>query len=103
MNTIVVHRVDLKSSMQEAGWCELIPGLLNVEDHDAREKVLHAMLTLVSKCRSDFSLALTDLRRLESEYKILALREEEEGDDYFASLVSLVSTMLTSVKAKDEL
>ncbi|XP_046567188.1 LOW QUALITY PROTEIN: nucleotide exchange factor SIL1-like [Haliotis rubra] len=94
---------NLKSSMRESGWCELVPQLLTAPDHDAREKVLNAMTTLVSECRPTFTSAVTSLESLKSEYEALALDEKEEGDDYFTGLAQLVTTMLSTVQRRDEL
>ncbi|XP_046366193.2 nucleotide exchange factor SIL1-like [Haliotis rufescens] len=108
-NSVDVERLkqyrqfNLKSSMRESGWCELVPQLLTAPDHDAREKVLHAMITLVSECRQTFTSAVTDLEQLKSEYKALARDEKDDGDDYFTGLVQLVTTMLSTVKVRDEL
>ncbi|XP_067656982.1 nucleotide exchange factor SIL1-like [Haliotis asinina] len=108
-NSVDVERLkqyrqfNLKSSMRESGWCELVPQLLSTPDHDAREKVLNAMTTLVSECRPTFTSAVTSLESLKSEYEALALDEKEEGDDYFTGLAQLVTTMLSTVQRRDEL
>ena len=95
----------------EHGWCELVPRLLVVPDHDAREKVLATMWTLRHPCRRQFAAHVEPLERLRDEYGRLAAVEEQPGgtaaDDelsYFTDLLRTLNRIISDVTvAKDEL
>ena len=56
----------------EHGWCAKVSSLLRIADHDSREKVLHAMLTLKPSCHLQFgSDAVSLLETLRREYVAL--------------------------------
>lgn len=89
------QNVPLLEAVGEQGWCHLVSSLLSLPEHDAREKVLHAMSTLSSLCHSSFTGARTLLMTLRTEYKNLALTESEEDDDtYFRDMVTLVDLVI---------
>ncbi|XP_078589318.1 nucleotide exchange factor SIL1-like [Branchiostoma floridae x Branchiostoma japonicum] len=95
------ERVPLLQMMVEAGWCQLVPTLLDSPDHDTREKVLRAMITLFTPCRNDYKSAETEqyLSVLRGEYEELVVEEnrEDSGDDYFSVLLGLVEEISTKM------
>jgi len=106
----VLSRVPLMQSVVEHGWCRLVPRLLAVSDHDAREKVLATMWSLREPCRADFADQLSVLERLRGEYGRLSemeiQREAASSDElpYFSELLRTVDEMIAYVsRARDEL
>ncbi|XP_060571318.1 nucleotide exchange factor SIL1-like [Ruditapes philippinarum] len=95
------NSVPLLESMKEQGWCEKIPTLLQVSDHDSREHVLNAMKTLVNSCRNNFIQTSITLHSLRTEYIELAL--EEDDGDYFSNMVTLIDSLIQDIKRKEEL
>ncbi|CAH1257877.1 SIL1 [Branchiostoma lanceolatum] len=95
------EKVPLLQMMVEAGWCQLIPTLLDSPDHDTREKVLRAMITLFTPCHNDYKSTETQqqLSVLRGEYQALVVEEkpEDSGDDYFSLLLSLVDEISTKM------
>jgi len=109
--TVNVHcRVPLLESVVEHGWCQLVPRLLAVSEHDSREKILAAMWSLREPCRPDFYEHLSMLETLHSEYNRLSEMETEHrgssSDEpaYFTELLRTVDYMIRDLTlAKDEL
>ena len=106
----VLCRVPLLESVVEHGWCQLVPRLLAISDHDAREKVLATMWSLREPCRADFASYLPLLEKLHEEYTRLSGMEVEHhgtsSDElpYFTDLLQTVNRMIQLVTvAKDEL
>lgn len=95
------NQVPLLEAMMEHGWCDRIPSLLQLSDHDSREHVLTAMQTLVDSCKPKFRQSRDKLDKLKLEYVQLA--HEEDDGDYFRNLVSVIDKLLQNVGAKDEL
>ncbi|XP_019616864.1 PREDICTED: nucleotide exchange factor SIL1-like [Branchiostoma belcheri] len=97
------EKVPLLQMLVEAGWCQLIPTLLDSPDHDTREKVLRAMITLYTPCQSDYKSAETEehLSVLRGEYQALVVEEKQEdsGDGYFSLLLSLVDEISTKMSS----
>ena len=93
--------VPLLESMKEQGWCEKIPTLLQVSDHDGREHVLNTMKTLVNSCKNNFIPSSNTLHNLRTEYIELTL--EEEDDNYFSNMVTLIDGLIKDIGRKDEL
>lgn len=94
----------------ENGWCQLVPRLLAISEHDAREKVLSTMWSLREACRADFADHLTMLERLHEEYTRLSeveIQHHGSSSDepaYFTELLQTVDDMIRHVTvAKDEL
>ncbi|XP_071481573.1 nucleotide exchange factor SIL1-like [Diadema antillarum] len=88
--------------MVEQGWCDFVPELLEISDHDTREKVLHLLEVLLPHCRHFKSNpALLDrLASLSRDYHSLATEESSDAgnvDEYFSSLVSLVDRILSQI------
>lgn len=102
-------RVPLLESVVEHGWCRLVPPLLAVSEHDAREKVLGTMWSLRQSCRADFADHLSVLEKLHEEYTLLSEMEHEpyvsEELPYFTELLRTVDSMIQHVTdvTKDEL
>jgi len=107
---ICICRVPLLESVVEHGWCQLVPRLLAISEHDAREKILAAMWSLREPCRADFADHLSMLERLHGEYTQLSemeIRHHGSSSDeppYFTELLRTVDYMIRHVTvAKDEL
>lgn len=86
------NKVPLLSLIAEHGWCERISTLLSLSDHDAREKVLHTMVSVQDVCGSHFAGLSDTLAHLHKQYSHLAATETD-GDDYFSSIVTLIGTV----------
>ncbi|XP_021375655.1 nucleotide exchange factor SIL1-like isoform X1 [Mizuhopecten yessoensis] len=97
--------VHLRDAIREQGLCVWLPRLLEATDHDSREKVLQAMLTLTDTCREDISLALPTLKKLLQEYTHLAAGETDQDDQYFSGIVQYITQIISSSQrdSKDEL
>ncbi|KAK2180925.1 hypothetical protein NP493_420g05009 [Ridgeia piscesae] len=94
------QEVRLLEAVRDQDWCHLVSSLLSLPEHDAREKVLHAMSTLSTHCLSSFTGARTLLISLRMEYKKLAMKEAEEDDDtYFRDMVALVDIVMKDLIA----
>ena len=90
----------------EQGWCDRISLLIDLSDHDAREKVLKAMLEVKDACRQQFLVLVDKLAQLENEYRLLAVEETDSTDDYFTLILQLIHAMqnfLINNNAKEEL
>lgn len=103
-------QVKMKETLQLQGWCQHIPTLLSVPDHDVREKVLLAMSAMADACYEEFLKFGERLIRLKEQYSALIVEENVEAEDensdssYFAELSGLVSNLLTELnKRHDEL
>ncbi|XP_077992621.1 nucleotide exchange factor SIL1-like [Glandiceps talaboti] len=98
------HMIPLLPAMIEQGWCQLIPTLLLVPEHDHREKVLHAMKIMLDPCTEYYKqLSLEDtLHSLHKEYEDFALEEaqENDGDLYFTGLKNLIGEILDSLHTR---
>ena len=85
----------------EQGWCEWISDLLESSEHDARERVLNAMLTLKDDCQRGFHHAVPTLTALRDEYRTLAAeetRESSDGEDlYFTGLLQTIDRILDAL------
>jgi len=107
----VYGRVPLLQLVVEHGWCQLVPRLLAVSEHDSREKILAAMWSLREPCRADFVGHLPVLETLHGEYTRLSEMETEHhggssSDEpaYFTELLRTVDHVIRDVTpAKDEL
>ncbi|XP_002737127.1 nucleotide exchange factor SIL1-like [Saccoglossus kowalevskii] len=92
------NEVLLLPAMLEQGWCELIPTLLQVPEHDGREKVLQAMEIMLDSCRKEYTnqSLIEQLRTLQSEYEKLAMEEVTENSDdfYFTGIKDLIVNVL---------
>ena len=101
----VFLRILLLEGLIEQGWCDLVATLLDVDEHDSREKVIAAMKTLADYCKSSFVKSQSRLGRLKAEYEKLSAEEklEGDGDDYFQVLHKTVSSVLSRIAIKDEL
>jgi hypothetical protein len=110
INTLFCFRVPLLESIVERGWCKLVPQLLNIPEHDSREKVLNLMWTVNVPCHMEFSNYVRTLESLKLEYSDLAKQEVQDvsGDvdvSYFAELLQKVDRMIETfpTAVKDEL
>lgn len=98
------QQVQIGESIVERGFCSLIPGLLQAPDHDSREKVLNAMVTL-KPCEETFLgyYKTTDtLYKLQLEYDKLA-KEEDEDDKYFEQILKNIKSLIFMYGSKLEL
>lgn len=97
------YRVDLEKVLRELSWCQYLPPLLQLTEHDKREKVLLAMTTLHDFCQSSFKDTHTRslLTQLKSEYEELSLSEVKEDDKYFTGVLHIVDSLLQQL-SKDE-
>lgn len=97
--------VHMREAVGEQGLCQWLPRLLQAPDHDSREKVLQAMLTLRSTCDEDIRSAVPFLQTLLQEYIGLSAEETENDDKYFTGIAQYITTIVSSVSVdtKDEL
>lgn len=93
--------VPLLEAMKEQGWCEKIPTLLQMSDHDSRENILVTMQTLVDTCKQNFAQSRDKLNSLRTEYFELS-RDEDDGD-YFTNLLSVIDRIIQNLGRKEEL
>lgn len=78
--------------------------LLELPDHDSREKIVFAMLSLYDCCEKKFHNIVSYLHKLEDEYQTLAV-DEDEGD-YFQQIHKNINSLrqqLSVAYKKDEL
>ncbi|XP_050399018.1 nucleotide exchange factor SIL1 isoform X1 [Patella vulgata] len=78
------NQLNIKEAMVVGGWCELIPRLLTLPEHDSREKVINSMTTLLHPCLEQFSVFRPVILNLREEYRKLS--HEDVDDDYFTNL-----------------
>ncbi|XP_070211540.1 nucleotide exchange factor SIL1-like isoform X1 [Littorina saxatilis] len=101
------EQVNLEEAMLESGWCSLIPTLLDLPDHDSREKVLVAMETILPACRAEFQHSVQTLRTLQKEYADILSQEQADGeendDGFFQGMISTLRGLLAQLAPKDEL
>ncbi|XP_053236479.1 nucleotide exchange factor SIL1 [Podarcis raffonei] len=96
-------QVILLPAIVEQGWCGIIPNLLRMPEHDAREKVLKTVHVLLASCRdsykADHSLSHT-LSLLRQEYEVLAADEQKEGEDdgYFKEVLGSINSLAQQLK-----
>ncbi|XP_033757521.1 nucleotide exchange factor SIL1-like [Pecten maximus] len=97
--------VHLCDAIREQGLCAWLPRLLEAPDHDGREKVLQAMMTLKDTCREDIVSANSLLQKLLKEYTSLAAEETEQDDQYFTGIAQYIKQIISSspTDSKDEL
>ncbi|XP_060063594.1 nucleotide exchange factor SIL1-like [Ylistrum balloti] len=97
--------VHLREAIKEQGLCSWLPRLLEAPDHDSREKVLQAMLTLKDTCRENIITANSILQNLLQEYTSLAAGETEQDDQYFTGIAQYITQIISSsiTDSKDEL
>lgn len=79
----------LLKSLHEAGWCELLTPLLKIEDFDAKEKVIQAIVVSVPICSDELrkDVSLKELKRQSKELEE-NIRSEED-DDFKGYLITL--------------
>ncbi|KAL5021502.1 hypothetical protein ScPMuIL_000657 [Solemya velum] len=94
--------VPLTQALIEHRWCELVPTLLDMPGHDAKESVLVAMSTLSTYCKKNFSKDQSSLQHLQKEYEELA-KEEQDDDKYFGYILQTINDLLLKVRIKEEL
>ncbi|XP_071792694.1 nucleotide exchange factor SIL1-like [Asterias amurensis] len=100
---IQYQQVKLIPEMMKQGWCEIIPSLLQVPEHDVREKVLLAMQLLLNECQMNYhkdKQLIGRLSILKSEYDQHAQEELLEGqgvEDYFSHLSRLVRDIMSQL------
>ncbi|XP_074642381.1 nucleotide exchange factor SIL1-like [Tubulanus polymorphus] len=92
----------LLEALIDQNWCDLFPNLLNIPEHDSREKVLNAMSTLVKPCRNKFNKVLPSLTRLRTEYENLAAQDQDQ-DSYYTDVYETVNNVINRLAEKDEL
>ncbi|XP_062981336.1 nucleotide exchange factor SIL1 [Elgaria multicarinata webbii] len=96
-------QVNLVPAIVEQGWCTIISNLLQMPEHDTREKVLKTVHVLLASCRDsytgDHDLGHT-LNLLRQEYEDLAAEEQKEGDEdgYFKELLSSINSIAQQLK-----
>nr|XP_020643708.1 nucleotide exchange factor SIL1 [Pogona vitticeps]XP_020643710.1 nucleotide exchange factor SIL1 [Pogona vitticeps] len=96
-------QVNLVPAIVEQGWCTIIPDLLKMPEHDAREKILKTVQVLLAFCRESY---LEDrglnhtLSLLCQEYEELAAEEQKEGEEngYFKELLGSINSIAQQLK-----
>ncbi|KAK3590234.1 hypothetical protein CHS0354_041301 [Potamilus streckersoni] len=97
------EEIHLKAALQEKGFCDFLPPLLHMPEHDSREKVLQAMRTMASPCSSSFQKARPFLLHLQEEYQKLAEEEVNEDFKYFTNMFISIKAVILSLTFKEEL
>lgn len=108
------EQVHLEQSMVELGWCNYIPVLLDVKEHDVREKVLRAMTSIAAACGIRFQEFKASLEPLVVEYCALSEAEvskleqpgaEDYAERYFTDLCQILQRLLRQIAGseRDEL
>lgn len=97
------RQVHLLPSLREQGWCEITAHLLELPEHDAREKVLQTLGALLATCRDHYQedpQLSKMLASLQAEYQALAALELEDGEDegYFRDLLGSVNSLLKELR-----
>ncbi|XP_071169000.1 nucleotide exchange factor SIL1-like [Mytilus edulis] len=98
------EQIPLKDSLLDHGFCDTMVPLLELPDHDSREKIVFAMLSLYDCCEKKFHNIVSYLHKLEDEYQTLAV-DEDEGD-YFQQIHKNINSLrqqLSVAYKKDEL
>ena len=100
-----ICRVHLEDNLIDQGWCQLIPSLLTLPEHDSREKIITSMTTLKDSCRSGFVNSIEKLSQLRTEYLPLSGEEmrENSADMYFTDILMMVDSLIKFLSVKDEL
>ena len=90
-------RVQLHDALLDQGWCDLIPSMLYLTDHDHREKVLETMEELLHMqiCLTDLATYNSALNGLYKEYERLVTQELSQAidpteDSYFTKFIELI-------------
>ncbi|XP_023591359.1 nucleotide exchange factor SIL1 isoform X5 [Trichechus manatus latirostris] len=97
------RQVHLLPGLREQGWCAITASLLALPEHDAREKVLQTLGTLLATCqdhyRQDAQLSRT-LASLQAEYQALAALELQDGEEegYFQELLGSINSLLQGLR-----
>ncbi|XP_006866284.1 PREDICTED: nucleotide exchange factor SIL1 [Chrysochloris asiatica] len=97
------RQVHLLPGLREQGWCAITANLLELPEHDAREKVLQTLGALLATCRDhyrqDAQLGRT-LASLQAEYQALAALELQDGEDegYFQELLASINSLLQELR-----
>ncbi|XP_070541506.1 nucleotide exchange factor SIL1-like [Ptychodera flava] len=101
------NEVRLLPALIQQGWCELIPTLLSVPEHDNREKVLNAMQIMSDNCTEQYKQKtnIEILKSLKAEYDNFAVEEaqEQDADRYFTGLRNLIRDLLNGLNTHTEL
>lgn len=101
--------IKLREAMISAGWCNLMPTLLqgnkDEAEHDNVEKVIRAMSSLADACSSQFSSTRPTLQALLKFYSELAKEEQaqtgSDTDDFFSSIHSSLQSLVNQIHRDD--
>ena len=94
-------RVPLKDSIIHQGICDVLVSLLDgVPDHDSREKILFAMLSLYNTCEPVLHKTLSNLQKLENEYLNLAVKDDD--GEYFQQIQKNINSLIQQLSLKYE-
>ncbi|BFZ01197.1 hypothetical protein BsWGS_04236 [Bradybaena similaris] len=101
--TLQYKEFNLRESLYKNGWCGLTSSLLHFPSgHDSVEKIVSAMLVLVSTCREEFSPARPKLQALLADYQKLAEEERQDGSsDVFSFIYSTIQKLITEIHRDD--
>ena len=86
-------RSPLLTSLHETGWCELLTPMLRIEDFDAKEKVIQAIVVSVPICFDELRTENT-LNELKKHLKNLEGTIESEEDADFKSYLTTLKQQL---------
>ncbi|CAD5121485.1 DgyrCDS9990 [Dimorphilus gyrociliatus] len=81
------------TSLSERNWCENSWSLLQVDEHDSREKVVKSLVAM--NCKTNDLMHRSNLKVLRDEYRVLAANDID-GDGYFESLAELFDKVLNN-------
>jgi hypothetical protein len=91
----------LKDSIIHQGICDVLVSLLDgVPDHDSREKIVFAMLSLYNTCEPVLHNTLSNLQKLESEYLNLAVKDDD--GEYFQQMQKNINSLIQQLSVKYE-
>lgn len=98
---IQYQQVPLKDSIIHQGICDVLVSLLDgVPDHDSREKILFAMLSLYNTCEPVLHKTLSNLQKLENEYLNLAVKDDD--GEYFQQIQKNINSLIQQLSLKYE-
>ncbi|KAK2153670.1 hypothetical protein LSH36_290g04050 [Paralvinella palmiformis] len=97
-------KIDLITQLKEQHFCDMIPTLLSLQEHDTCEKILIAMETLFSDCTEAFQLSRDEFRASEEEYSTRAKEEEieDDSDTYFRDFLGRIRNVLFQIEINGE-
>ena len=105
----IFENINLIEELENKNWCKNFENLLeSLQDNDSREKIYKSMLNLTNLCKNKWSQNAKIVNKLKEHYKLyLELHENDklndDSDDYYFTISTLINEILTSFTIKQEL